>query len=127
MMRRALVRSLPVLRKTGSLVSGAGKVDGAVRSGEARLVLHASEAAEDGVRKIAQARHATNRAIGVDIPAESLFTEAELGLVFGGDRVMHAAILASEAGEAFALRLARYRSYLGEEAGFAHAGRAEMH
>ena len=116
LMRAALVRSLPVLRKAGALSVGAGKVDALVREGSALLVLHAAEAAPDGVRKIAQARHATKEAIGLDIPAESLFTGDELGLAFGGDRVIHAAVRSGDAGSAFVARLRRYRSYCGDDA-----------
>ena len=113
-MRDALVRTLPLLRKAGDLVAGAGKVDGAVRNGEVLLVLHASDAAEDGVRKIAAARWVAGEAFGVDIGADPLFTVDELGLAFGGDRVIHAAIRRSGGGEAFAARLRRYRSYCGD-------------
>ena len=111
LMRDDLVRRLPLLRKAGALVSGSGKVDGAVRSGKARLVLHATEAATDGVRKIDQARYAMERDGGPAIPADRLFTEDELGLAFGGDRVIHAAVLRTGGGESFAARLERFHSY----------------
>ena len=115
LLRDGLVRMLPLLRKSGDLVVGAGKVDGMVRSGEAVLVLHAAEAAADGVRKIEQARHATREGLGLDIPADPLFTGDELGLAFGGDHVIHAAIRRGGGGDAFVARLRRYRSYWGEE------------
>ena len=114
LMREALVRSLPLLRKGGALTVGAGKVEDAVRAGRALLVLHAADAAEDGIRKIAQARTAARHAHGVDIPAERMFTADELGLAFGGSRVIHAVVRPSGGGEAFVASLRRYRSYCGD-------------
>ena len=111
LLRADLVRALPLLRKAGDLVSGSGKVEGMVRSGEALLVLHASEAASDGVRKIDQARHATKRDGGPDIPSDRTFSEDELGLAFGGDRVIHAAVPRTIGGERFLDRLRDYASY----------------
>lgn len=119
LMRTALLSTLPLLRKAGGLVAGGGKVDGAVRSGEALLVLHAREAASDGVRKIEQARHAVEREGGPTIPAERMFSEEELSRAFGGDRVIHAAVLRMGAGEAFAKRLREFQLYCnnGENSG----------
>lgn len=111
LLRADLVRTLPLLRKAGDLVVGAGKVESLVRSGEALLVLHADEAASDGVRKIDQARHAVRRDGGPDIPSNRTFTEEELGLAFGGDRVIHAAVPRTTGGERFAERLRDYASY----------------
>jgi predicted RNA-binding protein YlxR (DUF448 family) len=104
---------LGLARKAGAVALGAAKVDGAVRSGKAAAVLHATEASEDGVRKLAQARRATKLAGGPDIPAFKLFSVAELGLALGATNVIHAAVLASEAGTAALKRLAaldRYRT-----------------
>lgn len=115
LMRDRLVRGLPLLRKSGDLVSGAGKVDGLVRSGEALLVLHAAEAAEDGVRKIGQAIHAAEREGAEPVVTERMFTAAELGLAFGGEHVIHAAIRRSGGGAAFMDRLERFHGYGGAE------------
>ena len=104
---------LGLARKAGAVALGAAKVDGAVRTGKAAAVLHAAEASDDGVRKLAQARHATSLAGGPEIPAFKLFSEAELGLALGATNVIHAAVLASEAGKAALKRvvaLDRYRT-----------------
>jgi len=104
---------LGLARKAGAVALGATKVDGAVRSGKAAAVLHAKDASDDGVRKLAQARRATKLAGGPDIPAFKLFSEAELGLALGATNVIHAAVLASEAGTAALKRvvaLDRYRA-----------------
>ena len=67
----------------------------------------------DGVRKIDQARRAVEYAGGPDIPSYKLFSEVELGLAFGAANVIHAAVIASGAGEAALRRvvaLHRYRA-----------------
>lgn len=104
--------ALGLARKAGQVVTGATQVEKAVRSGRAILVLHALEAAEDGVRKITQARSAVVHQEGPEIPALSLFREDEMGLATGTGNVIHVAVLDGQAGAAFlrrAFALARYR------------------
>lgn len=105
LMAQAVLGSLGLARKAGQVVMGAAKVEAAVRSGRAALVLHAREAAPDGVRKIDQARRATVHLGGPAIPAFKLFSEAELGLALGGTNVIHAAVLAQDAGKAVVKRV----------------------
>lgn len=105
--------ALGLARKAGQVVLGAAKVEAAVRSGKATLVLHAVEAAEDGVRKIAQARRATVHLGGPAIPAYKLFSQAELGLAFGATNVIHAAVLAGDAGKAVGKRMVALNRYRG--------------
>ena len=105
--------ALGLARKAGQVVLGAAKVEAAVRSGKASLVLHAVEAAEDGVRKIAQARRATVHLGGPAIPAYKLFSQAELGLAFGATNVIHAAVLAGDAGKAVVKRMVALNRYRG--------------
>jgi predicted RNA-binding protein YlxR (DUF448 family) len=71
---RAALGALGLVRKAGSIVLGAVKVEDAVRKGTALVVLHANEASEDGVRRIASARRATVHAGGPDVPAYKLFS-----------------------------------------------------
>jgi predicted RNA-binding protein YlxR (DUF448 family) len=105
LLARSALGALGLARKAGSVVLGAAKVEDAVRKGAALLVLHASGASADGVRKIASARRATVHAGGPDVPAYKLFSEAELGLAFGGTNVIHAAVLAEGAGRAVLKRV----------------------
>ena len=115
LLRDDLVRRLPLLRKGGDVVAGAGKADAAVRSGQALLVLHAAEAAEDGVRKLANAIRATEGAGGDPVAVERGFSADELGMAFGGDRVIHAAVLRTGGGESFLARLLAFRAYCQDE------------
>jgi predicted RNA-binding protein YlxR (DUF448 family) len=102
---RSAMGAVGLARKAGQVALGAAKVEAKVRSGEALAVLHADEASDDGIRKIAQARRATVHLGGPDIEAYKLFREAELGLALGGTNVIHAALLAGEAGKAATRRV----------------------
>ncbi len=113
LLAKSALGALGLARKAGAVALGAAKVDGAVRSGRALLVLHAVEASEDGVRKISQARRATVYLGGPAIPAYKLFSEAELGLALGGTNVIHAAVLAEEAGKAVLKRMVALDRYRG--------------
>jgi predicted RNA-binding protein YlxR (DUF448 family) len=110
---KAALGSLGLARKAGAVARGAAKVEAAVRSGEALAVLHSREAAPDGVRKIDQARRATALLDGPDITAYKLFSEAEIGLALGGANVIHAAVLASDAGKAAVKRIVALDRYRG--------------
>ena len=104
--------TLGLARKAGQLALGSAKIDGTIRKGEAILVLHATDGAADGVRKLDQARKAVALSGGPDIPALKLLTSDEMDLALGGGNVIHAAVLRGSAGENLAkkaLALARYR------------------
>lgn len=113
LMAQSALGSLGLARKAGQVVLGAAKVEAAVRAGKAALVLHALEASPDGVRKIDQARRATVHLGGPDIPAYKLFSQAELGLALGGTNVIHAAVLAQDAGKAVVKRVVALDRYRG--------------
>ena len=68
LMVKNLQGALGLSRKAGLLLTGAAKVEGAIRSGEAALVMHATDAAADGIRKMDQARKAVAMAGGPVIP-----------------------------------------------------------
>lgn len=109
----AALGSIGLARKSGSVVLGAAKVEKVARSGEALLVLHAQEASPDGIGKIAQARRVTARSGGPHVYAYKLFTEAELSLALGGTNVIHAAVLARDAGKPVGKRVVALDRYRG--------------
>jgi uncharacterized protein len=113
LLAKSALGSLGLARKAGALVLGAAQVESAVRSGRGFLVLHAREAAADGVRKVAQARLATAALGGPEVTAWKLFGEAELGLALGGANVIHAAVLGDGQGRAVEKRLDALHRYRG--------------
>lgn len=101
-------------RKAGQFVTGASKVDGAVRSGQAVGVFHSLDAAADGVRKIDQARKARHLGMETEseIPSFHLFDGVEMEELMGQNAFIHACALAGQAGEGVVKRakmLERYR------------------
>ncbi|RVB27806.1 RNA-binding protein, partial [Mesorhizobium sp. M7A.F.Ca.CA.004.05.1.1] len=83
LLSRHALGMLGLARKAGAISLGATKVESAVRGGLALFVLHATEASDDGVRKISQARRATVHLGGPAILAYKLFSEVELSLALG--------------------------------------------
>ena len=110
----SLAGMMNIARKSGQFIIGSGKVNVAIRSGEAIAVFHAADAAADGVRKLRQAN--TARSLTLDepeIPVFRPFTAEELTDAMGEAAFIHAAALAGQAGEGVVKRakmLARYRS-----------------
>jgi uncharacterized protein len=110
-----LIGMMNMARKASQFISGATKVDAAVRSGSAIAVFHASDAAADGIRKIDQARKAFKFGSNAEeeIPSFLLFTGAELDEVMGQNAFIHACALAGQAGEGVVKRanlLEQYRT-----------------
>lgn len=108
-----LAGMMNLARKASQFVSGAMKVDIAVRSGEALGVFHAVDAAADGVRKIDQARKAWRLGTDAeeDIPSFKLFTVAEMEELMGQNAFIHAAALAGQAGEGVVKRATKLETY----------------
>lgn len=105
LLEKSALGSLGLARKAGSAIAGSAQVDKAVRSGKALGVVHAMNAAPDGVRKITQARRATVHLGGPWIEAFSMFGPDEMDLAFGGGNVIHAAIMDAGPGKAALKRL----------------------
>ena len=112
LLARAFSGTLGLARKAGLVALGSAKIEAAIRKGEPLLVLHALDAADDGVRKLDQARKAVAMTGGPVIPALKLLPGVEMDLALGGGNVIHAAVLKGPAGESLvkkAYKLARYR------------------
>jgi len=117
LLARAALGAAGLARKAGAVVLGAAKVEAAIRGGDALLVFHAREAADDGIRKIAQAARSRAGSAGSPVPSYKLFSEAELGLALGGANVIHAAVLAGGPGKAVLKRVAVLDRYRGGRSG----------
>jgi predicted RNA-binding protein YlxR (DUF448 family) len=111
LMEVAALSALSLARKAGSLVTGFTKVETAIGSGGAAMLVEASDAAEDGTRKLTAA---IVRRFGTPdgLPVVRLFSSDQMGLALGLTNVIHAAVLAGPAGNGFlacASALVRYR------------------
>lgn len=111
------VSSLSMAKKAGQLLTGATKVKAALETGEALALITATDAAEDGKKKMlatlkASTKSAEEAGLGEqNVPHFELLDSAQLGLALGTENVIHAAPTRGAAGEAAvkrAQRLARY-------------------
>ncbi|WAJ29043.1 RNA-binding protein [Antarcticirhabdus aurantiaca] len=115
LLAQSALGSMGLARKAGQVVSGAAKVEAAVRSGKALVLVQASDGAPDGLRKMDGARRAAaNGDADAAIPRFRLFESAEMSLAIGGVNVIHAAILAGSAGLACLKRLEALAIYRGD-------------
>ncbi len=111
LLERSALAGLGFARKAGECVTGAGKVDGALRTGKARAIVHADNAADDGIRKLGGAVYACGQG-GVKVKVFRMFDSDQMGLALGGSNVVHAAVTGGGAANSFIKRaetLVRYR------------------
>jgi uncharacterized protein len=108
LLERAALGGLAIARKAGLIETGFARVEIAIAEGHMAALIHAADAAPDGVRKLATA---ARRHLGaaVSLPMVTAFSSSQLDLALGRSNVIHAALLRGAAGEAF---LARYRNLL---------------
>jgi uncharacterized protein len=101
---RALSR-LGLEKRAGLVVSGSDQVENGLRKGKVWLVIHAGDAAEDGMRKLRGGPEPQHRT--VQIPC----TRDELGLALGREAVVHAAVLDSAAARRCLIDIRRWLAY----------------
>ena len=123
---RSATDALAMVAKAGQVVSGFSKVEGALREGQAQALIHASDGAADGIRKldaIVRQKHGnpgesqessteSSTESPTGFPIVNVLTSEELDLALGRSNVIHAALLAGPASKTFLSRcqiLVRYR------------------
>ena len=113
-LRTDLRQALALANKAGCVVTGFGKVESAILGAEGvRGLIHASDAAPDGRRKLAAAlRRRYGDAISV-IPVVDDLSNAELDMALGRDHVIHAALIAGAGTTGYLARWRRFRTFEG--------------
>jgi len=115
---RSCTEALAMVAKAGQVASGFSKVEGALREGQAAALIHASDGAADGIRKLdaivrqKRANPDESQENPIEFPIVNVLTSAELDLALGRSNVIHAALLAGPASKTFLSRcqiLVRYR------------------
>jgi hypothetical protein len=105
LLQRSALDALAIAGKAGLVVSGFAKVEAALDDGKVVALIHATDAAADGRRKL----DARLRADGTrQIPVADVFSGAQLDLALNRPNVVHAALLAGPGSETFLARVARY-------------------
>lgn len=108
------VEALAMAGKAGQAVTGFEKVKDALAARQAVALIHASDGAADGIRKLdAAARQFAEGTREADpLQVISVLASADLDLALGRSNVIHAALLAGPASKTFLSRsqtLVRYR------------------
>jgi hypothetical protein len=117
LLERFVVEALGVAAKAGQVISGFTKVADALERparGPVRTLIHASDGAVDGIRKLDALVGQNGRSGGkpAEILIVNVLTSEQLDLALGRSNVIHAALLAGPASDTFLSRsqlLVRYR------------------
>jgi uncharacterized protein len=113
-LRRVLLDRLGLESRASMLLTGSEKIDVACRKGDVRLLLHASDAAADGNRKLDQALRVGQEAEGSDLAGVVLPVDRQaLSMAMGRDNVVHIAVTDSRAASRLRAAIGRLESYLG--------------
>jgi predicted RNA-binding protein YlxR (DUF448 family) len=115
LLENAALDALAMARKAGLVAMGFAQVETALKRDAVVALLHAAEAAPDGVKKLDSAmRH--SRQAG-SIRTIRILTSHQLDLALGRPNVIHAALLPGRASETFMARLRRLERFRGSEGG----------
>lgn len=109
LLARRLIDALSLARKAGHAVTGAEKVRARITSGNAAVLVQASDGAPDGMRRLAALADAFSSG---QIRQIQVLRSVELGLAFGRDFAIHAALDAggfADRAIADAMRLSGFR------------------
>jgi predicted RNA-binding protein YlxR (DUF448 family) len=116
--RRALDR-LGLENKAGNLIWGSDRIGDALAAGRVRLLLHADDAAPDGIEKLEAKRRSSPRAVvSVILPVG----RTELSLALGRENVVHAAVCDAAAADRVTGAVERWRAFTGTNSNTAAAG-----
>ncbi len=123
LMVRGVSEALAMAAKAGQVVSGFSKVEGAIEARQVAALIHATDGAADGIRKLNAKLAAVmreNSTESANLPVLSVLTTDELDLALGRANVVHAALLAGPASKTFLARcqtLTRFRGTGGSHDG----------
>jgi hypothetical protein len=113
LLERAALDALAMAGKAGAVITGFAKVEAALAGDGVLALVHASDAADDGKRKLAAALHRKTGDKPHEIAVIEAFSGGQLDLALNRPNVVHAALLAGPGSETFlarVARLARFRS-----------------
>ena len=108
---------LSIVNKAGLVVTGAAKVEEAIRGGAILALMHARDGASDGTAKLERLAKGRLGAEADRLARINLFSSGQLDLALGRTNVIHAALGAGEASAAFLFRARRLAEYRSNEAG----------
>ena len=115
LLERSALDALAIAGKGGQVVGGFVKVEAVLREDDVKALIHARDAAGDGIRKLeSKLDAASHRKTGKDsreIAIIDLFSGGQLDLALNRPNVVHAALLAGPGSETFLARIARLQRF----------------
>lgn len=113
-LERATLDRLGLEARAGTLLTGTDKIETAARGGKVALLLHASDAAEDGRKKLAQAWRVGSDdegsgRMGAILPAD----RGILSMALGRENAVHLALIDARAAERVNAVLRRWQFFTG--------------
>ena len=113
-LRQQLLDRLGLEARGGALINGSEKVEIAARQGKVHLLIHASDAGEDGNRRLDQAwRVGGGGKAGLVIPADRTI----LSMALGRENVVHIALTDAAAARRVLHAIDRWRTFIDPDAG----------
>jgi predicted RNA-binding protein YlxR (DUF448 family) len=111
LLENAALDALAIAGKAGLVVTGFAKVEATLGQPGVKALIHASDAAADGKRKLTGALHRNKDGKAPEIAIVDIFTGVQLDLALNRPNVVHAALLAGPGSETFLARAARFARY----------------
>lgn len=113
-LKRATLDRLGLESRSGTLISGNEKVEQAARKGQVRLLLHASDAGEDGRKKLAQAWRVGEDDEGSGREGTILPVDRQsLSMALGRENAVHLAVTDARAADRVLAHLGRWQFFSG--------------
>jgi predicted RNA-binding protein YlxR (DUF448 family) len=113
---RAFLDRLGLEMRAGKLILGSDKISNEARMGKIAALYHASDAAEDGSRKLDQALRVGMDAEGTDLAGIRLpLDRTALSVALGRDNVVHLALADRASAARIAVPMQRLLNFLGAE------------
>ena len=117
LLERSAIDALAIAGKAGRVVCGMAKVESALSTRTVAAVLNASDAAPDGVRKVAAAARRDLGSEADNLPVIDIFASAQLDLALGRPNVIHAALLTGRDSRAVLARCATLGRFRNDDGG----------
>jgi predicted RNA-binding protein YlxR (DUF448 family) len=115
-LRRAVLQRLGLELRAGKLILGSDRIAQQARGGAISWLGHASDASDDGCRKLDQAFRVGMDAEGTSLAGVRLpLDRAALSVALGRDNVVHLALADDQSAERVSIPLARLVRFLGAE------------
>ena len=113
-LERATLDRLGLEARGGTLLTGSEKIETAARRDELFMLLHASDAGQDGVSKLGQAWRVGSDREGQDLRGMTLPVDRQgLSVALGRQNVVHIGIIDRRAAERLSHMLARWLRFIG--------------